>query len=493
MTIPAAFRLARWTLALGLAAAFALPAPPGGRAARGDDGDDPVAELVRALGDESPLVRKRAAIALGRLGPHGAAVPALRKALDDPDPEVRAAAAAALRTLGGPLSREELLHRLRDRKQGAAARVAACRELADRFADDPDVPRALEGLLADPAVKLEAARALEAIEKRVRLGRVTRGMTLKGHTGPLTAVAFSPDGRTLATAAGEPGAPGEIKLWEVATGRERLSLRGHVDLVTALAFSPDGAVLASAGGVPGRKGEGWAAGEVKLWEADTGRERSAFQGHAGLITGLAFSPDGKRLATASEDHTAVLWDVAGAREAATLKGHAAGLTAVAFSPGGKLLATAARDRTVRLWEGAGKERLVLKGHPGPVTCVAFAPDGRTLAAGGGAFEAGQWTSGEARLWDVASGTERLTVGGHTDAVAAVAFAPEGRVLATGSWDSTVRLWDAGGGQELKSLVGHTSRVTAVAFSPDGKLLATASEDRTAKLWQVTWERAGRGP
>jgi hypothetical protein len=478
-----------------LLAVTSLAAGSLARSARAtDDAPEPVAELAKALTDENALIRKRAALALGHLGPQAApAAAALRKALTDPDADVRSAAAAALRGIGGLITKEELLNRLKDKTQPAATRAAACRELAERFASDPAVPRALEGLLADPAVKLEAARALEAMEKRPRLERVTRGITLKGHGGPVAALAFSPDGKTLVSVGGTPGDPGEIRLWEVPAGRECGSFRGHAEPVTAVAFSPDGSLLATASGVLDRKAERWGAGQVRLWDFPSGRERAVWQGHLQLITGLAFAAGGKTLATAGEDRVALLWDVAAGQEmpVATLKGHLGALAAVAASPDGKLLATAGHDKTVRLWDTAtGEEKLTLRGHGGPVPCVAFSPDGKTLAAGGGVFDSenNRWTSGEAKLWDVATGKERLTIKRHTDVIASLAFAPDGQTLVTGGGDALVKLWDANTGEERTTLLGHSSRVAAVAFSPDGKTLASAGDDRTVKLWVVVWEK-----
>jgi hypothetical protein len=462
-----------------------------------DDEAEPVAELAKALGDENALIRKRAALALGRLGPAAApAADALRKALADSDPEVRTAAATALRGIGGPLSKEELLHRLKDKTQPAATRIAACRDLVDRFPSDQAVPRALESLLADPAVKLEAARALDAMEKKPRLERVSRGVTLKGHSGPISALAFSLDGRTLVSVGGLAGEAGEVRLWDLSSKRESGIFRGHPEPVTAVAFSPDGSTLATACGVHDQKTERWSGGEIRLWEFPSGRERATWQGHHRLISGLAFTAGGKTLATAGEDRVVLLWDIATGQDTpiATIKGHIGPLSTVVVSPDGKLLATAGQESSVHLWDAAsGEEKLVLRGHGGPVPCLCFSPDGKTLAAGGGVFDSdtGRWTSGEAKLWDVAAGKERLTIKRHTDVISSLAFSPDSQILVTGGGDSVIKLWDANSGRERQILPGHTSRVNAVAFSPDGKTLASAGDDRTIKLWNVEWQKPGR--
>ena len=148
---------------------------------------------------------------------------------------------------------------------------------------------------------------------------------------------------------------------------------------------------------------------------------------------------------------------------------------MAFSPDGRLLATAGSDGTARLWDPATGEHLrTLTGHTDRVMGVAFSPDGRLLATGG--------DDGTARLWDPATGEHLRTLTGHTDAVRGVAFSPDGRLLATGGDDGTARLWDPATGEHRRTLTGHARQVLGVAFSPDGRLLATAGGDGTARLW-----------
>jgi WD40 repeat protein len=246
---------------------------------------------------------------------------------------------------------------------------------------------------------------------------------------------------------------------------------GHTDSVNFVAFSSDGRTMAS----------GSMDHTIKLWDLASGLELRTLAGHPRAVASVAFSPDGRTLASGSWDHTIKLWDVASGSELRTFAGHTDQVSSVAFSPDGRILTSGSKDKTIKLWDVAsGRELRTLAGHTDEVYSVAFSADGRALASGS--------KDKTIKLWDVASGGELRTLASHTDEVYSVAFSTDGRTLASGSGDNTIKLWDVDSGRELRTLAGHhTNGVNSIAFSPDGRTLASGGvydEDGTIKLWDV---------
>ena len=200
-------------------------------------------------------------------------------------------------------------------------------------------------------------------------------------------------------------------------------------------------------------------------------------GHTAAVVSIAFSPDGKTIASGSWDSTIRLWDVATSRHLHTLIGHTSDIQSVSFSHDGQTLASGSSDKTIRLWDVATSRHLhTLIGHTSDIQSVSFSPDGQTIASGGG------WDT--IRLWDAKTGAHKRTHTGHTSWVNSVSFSPDGLMLASGSWDTTIRLWDSKTGTHIRTLTGHTvGGVWCVVFSPDGQTIASG-EAGTIRLWDA---------
>jgi WD40 repeat protein len=353
--------------------------------------------------------------------------------------------------------------------------------LAQPAWDDDQIGRVLE-LLDGQRPERTGGIDLRGFEWYYWWRRCNSDLLLEGHADGVTSVVFSPDGKRLASASKDR----TVKVWDAQTGQETLTLKGHGGSVMSVVFSPDGGRLASASGDrvgPIGLGGGRRPGEVKVWDAQTGQDILTLKGHAGGVYSVAFSPDGRRLATASDDGTVKVWDSQTGQDTLTLKGHGGAVWSVAFSPDGKRLASGSEDSTVKVWDAQmGQPRLTLKGHAFAVQSVVFSPDGKRLASGSGVFFHGR-TAGELKLWDAATGQETRTLEG-SDWVTSVAFSPDSKRLASASDHATVKVWEAATGQETITLTAHTHVVTSVVFSPDGKRLASSSGDRTVKVWDA---------
>ncbi|MBD2481481.1 AAA family ATPase [Planktothrix sp. FACHB-1365] len=294
--------------------------------------------------------------------------------------------------------------------------------------------------------------------------------TLVGHTASVTSVSFSPDGQLLASASQD----GTIKLWPLEAGITkvrgqmsvpRVTLPGHRKSVSSVTFSPDGRLIAS----------GSEDRQLKLWSRD-GKLLRTFVNRAAL-TSVTFSPDGQVLAIALANGMVTILELDGTilYNLDHTEDPKETVYKVQFSPNGKFIATVGQDQTLKLWSRRGQLLKTLKGDGSRVYGVHFSPDSKLLA-----------TSSDDKniyLWTV-EGTLLKQWQGHGDKVTNVRFSPDGKILASSSYDKTVKLWNIDR-IPLKTLTGHQHRVLGVSFSPNGEIFASASQDKTVKLWSRT--------
>lgn len=248
------------------------------------------------------------------------------------------------------------------------------------------------------------------------------------------------------------------------------TLRGHQGQIYGIAWSPDGETLASASG-------DWT---ISLWDTGKGESCRTLIGHSNEVNCVAWSPDGDSLASGSDDGSIRIWNPKSGELRCSLPGHSHAVTTISWSPSGRSLVSGSAFGTIKLWTiESGKLRITLSGHQQHVVSLAWSPDGRTLASGS--------QDCSVKVWDAESGKLRRTLR-HSASVLCVEWSPDGEILASGSVESTVRLWQAETGFQLRVLEGHTRAVSALSFSGDRRLLASASEDGSVRLWDCdSWE------
>ena len=312
----------------------------------------------------------------------------------------------------------------------------------------------------------DAAEAGERIRQQLLDTYVEQGRQLLLERGsPIEAMLWLH--RAQAGRSANPGLPDLLRGARYGVEATHTVLVGHSDRVNSATYSPDGKRILTASSDK----------TARVWEANTGRLVAELKGHAANVISATYSLDGKRILTASLDNTARLWEAETGRLVAELKGHLNPVLSARYSPDGKRILTASLDKTARLWEAeTGRLIAELKGHASRVSSATYSPDGQSILTAS--------LDNTARVWEAETGLLVAELKGHTGGVSSAAYSPDGKSILTASWDKTARLWEAKTGLLVAELKGHADSVSSAAYSPDGKRILTTSDDKTARLWEA---------
>ncbi len=298
-------------------------------------------------------------------------------------------------------------------------------------------------------------------------------VTYRGHHDFLNTVAWSPDGKRIASGSGNNNGDYTAQVWDAVSGATAVTYSRHSANVYSVAWSPDGKHLVS----------GSQDFTAQVWDASNGNYVLTYSGHSDAVYTVAWSPDGKHIASAGRDDTVQIWDAASASNTYTYSNHRSFVHSALWSKNSARIASASGDdqadldNSVQVWDAlSGGNRVTYTGHPKPVIAVAWSPDNSRIASAS--------LDQTIQVWQAANGAQTLTLRGHSKGVGAVAWSPDGKYIASGSYDNTVNIWDASSGNLLYTYTGHSAGVSAVAWSSDSQRVASGSFDQTVQVWQA---------
>jgi eukaryotic-like serine/threonine-protein kinase len=292
---------------------------------------------------------------------------------------------------------------------------------------------------------------------------IGKSLPPRGYSKHVSMVAWSPDGKYIASG----GWDKIVQIWDAKTGAQVNACQGHDRFVFAVAWSPDGTRIAS----------GSTDRTVRVWDAQKGKLIRTYDGHSGFVFAVAWSPNEQHIASGGGDKTVQVWDAKTGEQASIYSDHCDGISGVAWSPNGILIASGSHDKTVRIWNvNTGKCVCIYTRHSNIALAIAWSPDGTRIASGG--------PDGSVHVWDVTTGERVYSYNHHSQVIHALAWSPDGTRITSGGADKTAHVWEATTGKRILTYRGHSDSVNALAWSPDSVQIASGSKDGTVQVWQA---------